>query len=592
MTESVADPLSAPTQDALAVWFASAYRERLRYVGAWKRWMEWDGRRWRADATLLATDLARAVCGQAAGAVRDASDLSDPSAAAARALQRLGSAALPAAIERLARTDRALAAAPDQWDKDPDLLNTPDGIVNTRTGALSPHRPDAWMTRLTAVAPAVPGTPHPLWSRLLDRVTGGDADLAFYLQRVAGYALTGRTSEHAVFFLLGSGANGKSMFAGTLARILGVYAGAVPVDGIIGPAARLAAAIGRLDGARLALVEDGSDGTGWSAARIKALSGGEPAPRCKLLVAANEWPNLGRVDEAVSRRLHLVQFAAAIQEAERDPHLPEKLEAEHAAILRWAIDGALAWHRIGLKPPERIRAARDEHLDDEDTLAQWLADDTERAPTAWAASAALYGSWQSWCRAAGEAPGSRKRFGLLLKGRGFLPKRQRTGRRGFLGLTLRDNSPAALVRELAAELMEETENASSCVIDASQPSPALRGRGCERSERVRAGAVPHANTACLPEAPSPALTLPSPRGDGPLPLPRSAGEGLVSAGEKTTPRMCHHPSSVITRAPVVPQARWKQMIGRHLPASAESALLSNSPILAAVLAGPLSAKVV
>ena len=65
---------------------------------------------------------------------------------------------------------------------------------------------------------------------VLDTVTGGDAELQAYLQRMAGYCLTGVTTEHALFFLYGTGANGKSVFVNTLADILGDYATNAPMD--------------------------------------------------------------------------------------------------------------------------------------------------------------------------------------------------------------------------------------------------------------------------------------------------------------------------------------------------------------------------
>jgi phage/plasmid-associated DNA primase len=37
---------------------------------------------------------------------------------------------------------------------------------------------------------------------------------------MVGYALTGVTTEHALFFLYGTGANGKSVFVNTIAAIL------------------------------------------------------------------------------------------------------------------------------------------------------------------------------------------------------------------------------------------------------------------------------------------------------------------------------------------------------------------------------------
>lgn len=47
---------------------------------------------------------------------------------------------------------------------------------------------------------------------------------------MAGYCLTGVTTEHALFFLYGTGANGKSVFANTLTAILGDYATVAPMD--------------------------------------------------------------------------------------------------------------------------------------------------------------------------------------------------------------------------------------------------------------------------------------------------------------------------------------------------------------------------
>ncbi|MCK6452365.1 MAG: phage/plasmid primase, P4 family [Alphaproteobacteria bacterium] len=477
-------PRPRTTPDALALRFCGDYAGELRYVARWKRWMAWDGRSWRPDATLLAAERARAVCGRAAGDVRRTEA---DAKAAARLQERLAGAALPAQVERLARSDRALAAEPGQWDLDPDRLNTPVGMLDTASGETLPHDPEAYMTRITAVAPAAPGTPHPLWSGFLDRLTGGDAELAFYLQRVAGYALTGRTSEHAVFFLHGPGASGKSTFLATLARILGGYAGVMAADPFLGSPARLEAAFRRIDGVRLAAIEDAGDGARWSAARIKALAGSDAAPGAKLMIACNDRPQLGRVDEAVSRRLHLVPFAA-VPEAERDPFLPDKLAAEHPAILRWAIDGALAWRRIGLSPPAAVLAARERHLADEDTLAQWLAEGTRPAPGGWASSSALYESWRRWCRDAGEPPGSQKRLSRMLEARGFQPKRRRTGHHGFLGLAL-GPSPA--------------EATTASWASASGPSPPWPWSRIA-SSRWRSGCAPrHPSSAIAGRRPNP-----------------------------------------------------------------------------------------
>ncbi len=126
-----------------------------------------------------------------------------------------------AAIERLAKADRSHAATIEQWDALPWMLNTPGGTVDLRDGKMHRHRLDDYSTKVTAVAP---GGDCPLWRRFLAHITGGDLELQAFLQRIAGYALTGSTSEHALFFGYGTGANGKGTFLNTLTGAMGNYA--------------------------------------------------------------------------------------------------------------------------------------------------------------------------------------------------------------------------------------------------------------------------------------------------------------------------------------------------------------------------------
>src|SRR4051794_27703182 len=128
--------------------------------------------------------------------------------------KRLLSAKTTAAIENLARSDRRVAATPEIWNAEPWLLNTPGGTVDLRTGNMLPHDPLRYLTKISAVAP---GGDCPRWLQFLDEITDGDAELQSFLQRMAGYALTGSTQEHALFFAYGTGANGKGVLINTVA---------------------------------------------------------------------------------------------------------------------------------------------------------------------------------------------------------------------------------------------------------------------------------------------------------------------------------------------------------------------------------------
>ena len=427
------------SDDALALDFAALHAELLRYVAAWGAWMRYEGGCWRQESTRFAFDQARRVCRWAASSTTDH-----------RLATSLTSAKTVAAVERMAQSDRRLAATVEQWDVDPMLLNTPGGVVHLKTGFMRPHDPADCLTRITSVAPDRNST-APTWAAFLRRVTGDDAELIGYLRRLCGYMLTGRTDEQVLAFAYGTGANGKSVFIGTLAGILGDYARSAPIETFTESSGeRHPTELAMLRGARLVSAIETEQGRRWAESRIKALTGGdkvaarfmrqdffEYVPQFKLLIAGNHKPSLRSVDEAIRRRLHLIPFAITIPPAERDPSLAAKLQAEWPAILAWMIEGCLEWQRDGLKVPHAVQAATAQYIEAEDAFGMWLGECVTRRDTAYETTADLFASWKAWADRAGEHPGSLKRFSQTMLNRGIEAKRQAgTGRAGFQGARL------------------------------------------------------------------------------------------------------------------------------------------------------------
>ena len=424
------------SDEALALGFAARHAKDLRYVDQWGCWYRWTGKLWQMDHDLFAVACVRAYCREIAAKCEDF-----------KTAKTIASAKTIAAVERLARADRRLAATPEQWDQDPWALNTPAGVVGLRTGGIRPHDPLDYMTKITAVGP---GGDWETWHQFLDEVTDGDEDLQKFLQRMAGYALTGDTSAHALFFMFGTGANGKSVLLDTLASILGDYHRAAPIETFTASHGdRHPTDLAGLRGARLVTATETEEGRRWAEARIKQLTGGDKiaarfmrqdffefTPQFKLVIAGNHKPGLRSVDEAVRRRFHLVPFSVTIPPERRDPALKEKLKAEWPGILAWMIRGCLEWQENGLAPPTAVSAATAAYLEAEDALAAWMEECCELVPGLWESSADLFGSWKTWAEAAGEIAGSAKRFGQALETRGIQPHR-RNSARGFLGLRLK-----------------------------------------------------------------------------------------------------------------------------------------------------------
>ena len=101
------------SDDALAQKFAERYGNDLRYIAAWSHWYAWAGARWGLESTLAAFDRARAICRVAS------SEAEKPGLKI-----RLTSSKTVAAVERLAKADRRIAATVEQWETDPDVFNS------------------------------------------------------------------------------------------------------------------------------------------------------------------------------------------------------------------------------------------------------------------------------------------------------------------------------------------------------------------------------------------------------------------------------------------------------------------------------------
>lgn len=421
------------SDDALALEFSTRHAAELRYCSQWGTWLRWTGARWEFEKTLRTFDMARNVAREFARACNDPDDRT-----------KIASASKVSAIERLARSDRRHATSVDLWDTDPWLLNTPGGMVDLRSGRSLPHDPQRYITKITAVAP---GGACPRWRQFLGEITGGSEELQRFLQRIAGYALTGSVLEHALFFFYGTGGNGKGVFLNTLSKILADYAEVAPMETFVAThGERHPTDLAGLRGARLVTSQETEEGRRWAESKIKALTGGDPitarfmrqdfftfTPTFKLVIAGNHKPGLRGVDEAIRRRFHLVPFTVTFKD--RDTSLPDKLHAEWPGILAWAIEGCLAWQRDGLAPPPVVLEATQTYLGEEDAIARWIADCCILDANAFGESKRLWPSWQRWASEAGEFVGSQKRFGMALEAHGFKPGSTGSSR-GYRGVQL------------------------------------------------------------------------------------------------------------------------------------------------------------
>ena len=356
------------SDEALALTFADRHHADLRFVPLWSKWLLWDGSRWKLDDRTVAFTRARIICREVAATYKGK-----------RACD-IASSKKVAAIGTLARGDSRHVATADQWDAKLTRLSMPTRTMDLETGLSHPPDPLDYSTKVTAVTAAPEGTACPLWLAFLRKVTGDDEELIGFLQRFLGYCLSGLTTEHALLFLFGTGSNGKSVFTAVLTAIFGDYAIIAPMEMFIatqidGTRPRSPA----LRGARLVVAHETQKGRRWDECKLKTLTGGDPIsgrfmrgdffdfkPTHKFIIAGNHKPGFRTVDEAIRRRFLLVPFTVTFPRRSATGTSTEKLKAEGPAILRWMVDGCLEWQCDGLMVPDKVRAATDDYLADQD----------------------------------------------------------------------------------------------------------------------------------------------------------------------------------------------------------------------------------
>jgi putative DNA primase/helicase len=432
------EQIPAFSDDWLALAFTKRHANDLRYCALWGQWLCWDGARWKIDETRKIFDLVRKIIREIAVECNDL-----------KVAKQIASSKTVAAVKTMAESDRQHATHSDQWDADLWLLNTPTCTVDLRTGEKRGHSKNDYITRIAAVGP---GGECPNWHAFLDRITDGNKELQAYLQRVVGYALTGMTTEHALFFLYGTGANGKSVFLNTIKGILAEYQKTAPIETFIETQSdKHPTDLAGLRGARLVTAVETEQGRRWAESKIKTLTGGDPVsarfmrqdffeftPQFKLLIAGNHKPTLRSVDEAIKRRFNLIPFTVTIPVAERDPDFAEKrLQPEWPGILQWMIEGCLEWRRIGLAPPKIVTEATNAYLESEDAIRAWLEERCELDSNAFEPRPRLYESWCLWADKSGEKAGSAKLLYEKMETLNGIHPHKRDGNRGFIGLRLK-----------------------------------------------------------------------------------------------------------------------------------------------------------
>jgi putative DNA primase/helicase len=232
---------------------------------------------------------------------------------------------------KLAESELPVVLSHDRLDANPMLLGVQNGVIELGTGKFREGRREDYISKRCDVAYNKDAT-CPEWRKFQGTITGQDAELIAYKQRLAAVLLTGKVVE-VLFIPWGCGSNGKSTELETYQAILGDYGHATDATLLLaqkntsGPTPEVVA----LKGKRAIFINETPERARLNEARVKYLTGNdtlsgrglhqEPInflPTHKVVMRTNHKPIIRGTDLGIWRRIHLIPFTVTIAGADPD----------------------------------------------------------------------------------------------------------------------------------------------------------------------------------------------------------------------------------------------------------------------------------
>lgn len=395
-------------------------------------WLVYNGKRWLWDdgegIVGLAKKTARLIYVEASN--QSDEKLRDELAKWAKSSE--SNMKLKGMIE-LAKAELAVKIA--DLDANHYLLNCNNGTIDLVSGKLQPHNPKDLITALIPLDFDASAT-NPMWGDFLTKVFEGRDDLIRYVQKAAGYSITGNQEEQAFWFCRGDGWNGKTVLTGVILDVLAEYGGEIdPMAFMLDKHTRVGPneALASLWNKRFVAATEVKTGMTLDVALIKRMTGGESIrcerkfehgfnfkPTHKLWLSGNHEPHIDDTTNSIWMRLKYIPFMIRISEAERNKTLRSILAKKHGvAILAWLVKGCLLWQSEGLTEPEAVKSATQAYRDNEDVLHDFIEERCLASKAASISVSELYATYVDWAEKNENRPLGKRIFGEKLREKGF-----------------------------------------------------------------------------------------------------------------------------------------------------------------------------
>ena len=308
---------------------------------------------------------------------------------------------------------------PERFRHNAEYLNLKNGMLEISTGKLKPHKSD-YQSRIQLPVKYDEDAECPRWHKFLNEVFSDDITKAAALQAYYGYCLLPDCRFQRCLFMIGSGANGKSVAADILVSILGeVNVCSLPLQ-LMGQRFL----IGQLKDKLVNVATEIATNQPIDTANFKdAVAGGllmadqkhgQPFafyPIAKHIFNMNEVPKITDKSHGFQRRPIVLTFNQRFEPPDNDPMLLEKLKKEMNGIFMWMLEGLQVVLETGyLHVPESVEEDTMAFIQSTNPILQFIEECCALGPIYKANPPDAFAEYKKWCADGGNRPLARNRF--------------------------------------------------------------------------------------------------------------------------------------------------------------------------------------
>lgn len=298
------------------------------------------------------------------------------------------------------------------------IFNFRNCVLDLPSGEQHEHS-EIYMSSVQAGYDYDPEADCVLWKKFIREIMAEREASMLLLQEMTGYILYTNSSLQKCFFLMGDGANGKSVFLNVIRAVFGEEnVSNVEMSSLIEPFQRI-----NLINSLVNISTETSSNVKGAESIFKQIVVGDTIngcyknkdfvnfnPRCVMISACNEYIKSRDTTSGFLRRICFIDFPCKFEGDNADPELESKLKIELAGIFNWAYEGyrRLCEQKHFTETPEQ-QVMMDEFVQIMNPVAAFIRETlSDRVGSI--ERKVLYEEYTSWCKSAGHEPQSRNKF--------------------------------------------------------------------------------------------------------------------------------------------------------------------------------------